>query len=307
MSINFSRAFQRGSRSYNSKVGEWWIRRSRDSSHQRAYRRIVEHIHGTLRSYRLRSPQFVVDYACGNGEMSRHLAREFPDARILALDGAKNMLRIALDNLKQHGLDAGLIDVEDAFRKPGPRIRLAQSALPNFLLPSHKADVALFLFPNMNFSAAEKRYLESYFQKHNGHVPSIARMLSRMGEDEEEQSRRAQNSIFQDLLCERALTENVHQLLKRGGTWFIVEYSNVPRQQLSEIEQWRMLFAEAAWHPIVNDRQLHDRFEYLGSQYYRSQVILDVYEQTHDPDDRTGGYFISAFRALEHNRAAGIG
>jgi len=86
--------------------------------------------------------------------------------------------------------------------------------------------------------------------------------------------------------------------LRRGGLWFKVEYSNLPRHELSELEQWRMLFAEAAWHPVLDSRQTEDPFEYLGSKYFRSRVALDVYEQTLDPVDRTGGYFISAFRAL---------
>ena len=59
-----------------------------------------------------------------------------------------------------------------------------------------------------------------------------------------------------------------------------------------------MLFAEAAWHPVLNDRRVENRFEYLGSQFYRSRVSLDVYDQTRNPEDRAGGYFISAFRAL---------
>lgn len=298
MSINFSRAFQQGSRSYNAKVGEWWVRQSTNVSHQRAYKRIAAHIGETLGYHKMRAPHLLVDYACGNGEMLKYLAREFSTARIVALDGSKTMLRRALLNLQRNGLEAELIGVPEAFRRPGPQVRIVESALPNFLLPLHSADVVLFLFPNMNFSAAEKRYLESHIHQHDGYLPSMARLLSVIGDDEEEKSRRAQTAIFKDLLCERALTENVHQLLKRRGVWFKVEYSNIPRQELSEVEQWRMLFAEAAWHPVLNNRRLEDRFEYLGSDYFRSQVILDVYEQTHDPDDRTGGYFISAFRAL---------
>jgi hypothetical protein len=39
-------------------------------------------------------------------------------------------------------------------------------------------------------------------------------------------------------------------------------------------------------------------FKLRGNVFRRSSVILDVYHQTKDPSDKTGGYFITEFSAV---------
>jgi hypothetical protein len=45
-------------------------------------------------------------------------------------------------------------------------------------------------------------------------------------------------------------------------------------------------------------RQWFHGFRVLASSYFRSGVTEDVYQQSHDPEDRSGGYWITVLRAI---------
>lgn len=294
-SVKLNRALGRGERSYNTFLGEWWHRRSMDSSHRSAYERIADHIAKTFKKDK-KTPRVIVDYACGNGGATSFLAQRFPRARIVAIDGSERMLILARFGLKQAGHDADFVSLDQAFENSGPRIRLLKTPLPEFSLAEHRADVVLFGFPNMNFSS---RHLARIKRQVFGNRQDcrIARFLSRLPNIDHPDDDTPEAEIYEDLLYERAISRNVHGLLKRGGYWIKVDYSNSFRQDLSELIQWRLLFSESALHVGMEDPPQRDPFVFLDSDHYRSQVILDVYQQTHKASDKTGGYMMTTFRA----------
>ena len=49
--------------SYDGTVGRWWLKRSLDAAHRRAYCKIAEFIRDSF----MREPAMIVDYACGSG------------------------------------------------------------------------------------------------------------------------------------------------------------------------------------------------------------------------------------------------
>lgn len=290
-----NRALGRGERSYNTFLGDWWYGRSHDACHRRAYEIIVERV---ARRFRIagRAPQWIVDYACGNAAATAVLARRFPRARIVAIDGSERMLVMARYDLRHAGYDAEMTPAPEAFSSHGPRIRLISMPLPDFSFPLHKADAVLFMFPNMNFSAAQtKRLKKNIFG--NRRDRDLARFLSRLPDLDHPAHPMPPAEIYEDLLYERAISSNIHGMLKRGGFWFKIDYSNSFREDLSDLIQWRMLFSESAFDPKMEEKPERDPFEFVDSTYRHSKVILDVYEQTHQATDKKGGYMITTFRA----------
>ena len=260
MHIPFEKHFKKKSRSYDSTVGDWWLRKSNDRAHQIAYRNIVHQIHKNLPN----APRRIVDYACGNGLLFPLLKKEFPSAEMIGLDGSKKML-------------------ERAAKLDGS-IRFIRTSLPNFTLKIPKADAVVFIFPNMNFSVPRTLI---YTSREKQTAELLATLPGSYGLHH-----------ARDLLRKRSISRHIRTLLKRGGFWFKAEYSGVAREKLTDTAQWRLSFTESAFNRSINGQVFRDRFEFIGSQFVRSRVVNDVYDQSLDPADRRGGYFLSIFRAL---------
>jgi hypothetical protein len=100
-----------------------------------------------------------------------------------------------------------------------------------------------------------------------------------------------------ELLQQRSISENIRQLLKDRGLWFKADYSGMMRGNMSDIEQLRLLFTESALHFQIDRRMFQGSFRLLKSEFFRSGVVRDVYDQTLNGADRKGGYFISVLQA----------
>src|SRR5262249_17027685 len=287
--LDYMRAFRKGSEAYNTKLGDWWIRKSGDLAHQNAYQRAAEYLDELSRRDK-KDPMRILDYACGNAALLPRLALRFPRAQLIGVDGSLKMLQRAAADLSALGM-RGVSRKRSASR--GSSVRLIHSFLPNLRLFRHKLDAVLFLFPNMNLSARDIR--ERIDETYTVREESIARMLSRILLPGEKKANI--HSTFQDLLLFRLISKNIHRMLRRNGLWLKAEYCCVPRDQFDESDQWKLLFSESALDYEFRKRTIRDRFDYLGSKFFHSRVITDVYEQTLDPADLHGGYFISAFRA----------
>lgn len=297
MGIDFDGAFEKGHKSYDAVVGDWWHVKTADGPHRRAYRNIADYVLKTFRDANRPLPRMFVDYACGNGALLKVLAKAMPDTVFIGLDGSEPMLKRAALQLTKAGNEADFVSTPNAFRKKGPRIRLVCASLPNFALPPGKVDAAVFAFPNISMTQAQMKQL-----RRNGHFPgprslAIARLLSRLKDGRPGYDTDEPEDIYVEILEMRIIAENIRQFLKRNGMWFEVEYSNISRQELGTLDQWRMLFSEAALEAYLKNKKLKQHYRLDRSHYFRSSVILDVYDQTQDPEDRSGGYIISAFVA----------
>jgi hypothetical protein len=103
--------------------------------------------------------------------------------------------------------------------------------------------------------------------------------------------------MFEGIMTDRVISRNLRHLLKTKGACFKVDYANAPRIELSPLTQQRSLFVEGALEEPVKSLTCQSFFRYRANRFHRSQVILDVFHQTKDPSDKTGGYFISVFDA----------
>jgi SAM-dependent methyltransferase len=279
--IDFARELRRGIAAYDQGIGHWWLRQAANASHRRAYSKIAAFVRSSFR----RSPGRIVDYACGAGHLLLRLQRQFPDSQLVGYDGSALLLAQARKNLAGSGAISGR------------RVKLVQALLPDFELPSARADLALYLFPNMVPSSAAGN-ARAWEQRLNKTDCRVARSLAKQRDTESTRKERNPGHIYTKLLMGRVISLNLRQILKRGGTCIRVEYANVPREQLPQLELLRTGFEEGSLDQRVDGVLLRPWFRILACRYYRSGVIEDVFHQSSDKDDRTGGYFITVLRAL---------
>jgi SAM-dependent methyltransferase len=296
--MDFERLLARGHHSYNRKVGDWWREQAENGAHKRAYKNISQYLYEVCNN-RNQEPAFIVDYACGDGAMLLQLAKRFSQARLIGLDGSQYMLELAEQRFYNCGLEAGLCKCSRFFDRRGPRVRLVKTVLPNFHLPAGRADAVIYTFPNLTCSNQErKRYNRHGYN--NRSDSKIAKMLSRFREMDPEEETEAVDpeECYDDLMTAKVISRNLRQLMKPGGILIRVDYANAPRDELTDLTQWRSLFTEGALDVPIQDCCTDQLFRYQDSSYRRSAVILDVYHQTGDPSDREGGYFSSVFKAV---------
>jgi hypothetical protein len=191
---------------------------------------------------------------------------------------------------------------DKAFAAKGPRaprIRLVQTKLPNFKLPAGKADAVAFVFPNIAPGPADQPVYDRNGYLNRGDA-AVAKMLARFREmdPEDEVTKDRPEILFDGYMTERVLARNIRGMLKPKGLWFKVDYANALRSELTELSQWRCLFAECALEAPIKGLKTELLFKIRDNVFRRSSVILDVYHQTKDPSDKTGGYFITEFGAV---------
>ena len=279
--IAFERELSRGIVTYNEKVGRWWQRQASNPIHKYAYRNIA----GFIRSSFPRAPEVIVDYACGNGNLLLRLHRQFPESRLIGLDGSSYLLGEARKRLTRASSGAK------------HRIRLVETLLPDFALPSGSADLVVFCFPNIvphpKKDTGEK--LSRHFEPND---LAVAWELAGRHDPENGRSGDPAPVVYATLLRDRLISRNMRFLLKRGGICIRVEYGNVRREEFPRLELLRTGFEEGSLDQEVTGRTPTSWFRILACRYYRSGVFEDVYHQSRDESDLTGGYFITVLRAV---------
>jgi hypothetical protein len=104
--------------------------------------------------------------------------------------------------------------------------------------------------------------------------------------------------ILQSLLVNRVISKNLRSLIKRGGYCLRVEYANARREEFQNVFQKQFSFQEGSLDKSLSNRKVQHLFELVRSEYHRSKVMEDTYEQTGDDSDKKGGYWISLLKAL---------
>jgi SAM-dependent methyltransferase len=252
---------------YSGELGRWWLKRSMNSSHGRAYRKIADFIRASYR----RDPKVIVDYACGAGNLLSLLSCRFLDSRLIGMDGSSLLLEVARQRFSH------------VPRRCADRISLIKTPLPKLNLLRAKADLAIFCFPNMMPSSEEA------FSPDGGMVVS---------KDDHAIARRLAPDNPETLEFSRAISCNLRRLLVPNGICVRVEYATMNRHELSPAELLQISYEEGSLDAKVEGRMPRQWFRVLASAYFRSKVLEDVYQQTEDERDRDGGYLITVLRAI---------
>jgi len=255
----------------------WWFSRARDKAHQRAYRNIVDFGAKFLPE----KPREIVDYACGPGMLIRELARKFPDTVITGIDESQECLDAAAEVLREAGFDPS-----------DDRFRLLRRRLPNLDVEGPQADAAFFVFPDFRCGKVKKtvdywaRIYPADWQATKKLRKKVAAMFEK-GEVEESR----------DLFYKRMASRHLHRLVEPGGIVVRVDYSECHRDECDEDLNKVLEWEEGCRKPAKGFPKGLRFTEMLDSRFFRSKVMEDVYEQTEDPDDKEGGFMVTAFRA----------
>ena len=268
--------------SYDGAVGRWWLKRSLDACHRRAYGNIADFIRDSF----TREPAMIVDYACGPGHLLSLLSARFRNSKLVGLDGSSFLLELARRQFES--LPPGYSE----------RVRLINTPLPNLSVMRGQADLAIFCFPNMvpfpgeNGPGDRRLWL-------NENERQVAKSLSRAADACDGTDGPSDPAANQYVLEQgRCISLNLRRLLTRNGICIRIEYATIQRHELSPLEQSHVSFEEGSLDCRVEGKACRQWFRLLASAYFRSGVLKDVYEQTGDDRDRNGGYLITVLRAI---------
>ncbi|MCZ6767987.1 MAG: class I SAM-dependent methyltransferase [Acidobacteria bacterium] len=281
--IDFDHELDRGPNTYNQTLGQWWLSQSSDRAHSYAYSKITQH----LVSFFGQPPERIIDYACGAGHMLTRLYRCFSNSKLTGIDGSSLLLKLAGKRLQSTGQD---------WRQ---RVHLIETNLPDCSLPRGQADVLLFVFPNI---VPDPDLPDSEEEKDSHHPEDRAvadyLALTREPNPEEETVEDDPETLCDSLITDNLISRNLRRLLKKGGVCVRADYANAPRNELTKLVEQRLAFQEGSLQEPVNGLRAEQLFKVVGSTYYRSKVLEDVYHQTRDKTDKDGGYLLTTLVAL---------
>jgi SAM-dependent methyltransferase len=281
--VDFEKELRTNFRGYNTTLTRWWNIRACNKSHCIAYRNIANYVttHVDL------IPSLVIDYGCGTGRLLGEIAVRFVDTKFIGIDGSSAMLKTAKTYLKNKAPD--LLN----------RIKLLKAPLPIRLLLGKRADLVTFTFPHILSNLYDldlNSFLEllTYGEIENAMILAEDKGMEEVSNEYSDED----PDLLQSLLVNRVISKNLRSLVKRGGYCLRVELANARREEFPEIFQKRFSFQEGSLDKSLSDQSVQQPFELVRSEYHRSKVMEDAYEQTGDESDRKGGYWISLLRAL---------
>ncbi|MFI5424430.1 MAG: class I SAM-dependent methyltransferase [Nitrososphaerales archaeon] len=281
--VDFKKELRTNFRGYNTTLTRWWNIRACNKSHCNAYRNIANYVttHVDL------IPSLVIDYGCGTGRLLGEIAVRFVDTKFIGIDGSAGMLKTAKTYLTKEA--PNLLN----------RIKLLKAPLPTKLLLGKRADLVTFTFPHILSNLYDldlNSFLEllTYSEIENAMILAEDEGMEEVSNEYNDED----PDLLQSLLVNRVISKNLRSLVKRGGYCLRVELANARREEFPEIFQKRFSFQEGSLDKSLSDQSLQQPFELVRSEYHRSKVMEDAYEQTGDESDRKGGYWISLLRAL---------
>lgn len=281
--IDFDTELRRGAGSYDHQVGKWWLERCCDEAHRKAYRNIARHIKKNLK----KTPQRIIDYACGSGDLLVELYRAFPEAEFIAIDGSEEMIEAA--NARLTALDP----------EAPERVEFWHSGLPNFELPRFNADLLVFCFPNICCDEDDQPYYDANGAQSKRDRRN-ARFLAnaREKDPDEETCHDDPETLEESLIDAKVVSRNLRQLVHNKGHVARIEYANAPVKELTKLVRQRLWFEQGCLDKGLDGKPPLQLFKRKTCDYFPSEVILDVYHQTGDEGDKEGGYLISLLRAV---------
>jgi SAM-dependent methyltransferase len=281
--VDFEKELRTNFRGYNTTHTRWWNIRTCNKSHCNAYRNIANYVIARIDPV----PSLVIDYGCGTGRLLGALAVRFVETKFIGIDGSSAMLKTAKTYLRK--------EVPNLLN----RIKLLKAPLPTKLLLGKRADLITFTFPHI-LSNLYDLDLNSFLEFLTYREIENAVILAEDKGMEEVSNEYSYDDpdLLQSLLVNRVISKNLRSLIKRGGYCLRVELANARREEFPEIFQKRFSFQEGSLDKSLSNQSVRQLFKLVRSEYHRSKVMEDAYEQTGDESDRKGGYWISLLRAL---------
>jgi SAM-dependent methyltransferase len=243
----------------------------------------------------IKDDSLLIDYACGSGVLlSKILKDSKSEIHVVGLDGSQKLL----DDFKQNFFPT-------AFSNPSTetwssnKVSLYQTTLPQFNLPEI-GDLCVWCFPNL---IHDENHLDQY--NDNGYQDQSwvnqAHKLAHFREMDPDECQDQDSTVddrLDEYLSQRVIHKNICGILKPKGLFVKIEYANCNRNELSDLTLMRSAFMEGTLAHTIKEHQTTPFFKLIHSEYHKSEVILDVYEQTKDETDKEGGFTINIFEKL---------
>ncbi len=281
IAVDFEKELRTNFTGYNTPLTRWWNIRACNKSHCNAYRNIANYIITRIDPV----PSLVIDYGCGTGSLLGDLAVRFVETKFIGIDGSSAMLKTAKTYLRK--------EVPDLLN----RIKLLKAPLPNKILLGKRADLVTFTFPHI-LSNLYHLDLNSFLEFLTYSEIENAVILAEGVEELSKGQTDEDPDVLQSLIVNRIISKNLRSLVKRGGYCLRVEYANARREEFQNVFKKQFSFQEGSLVKSLSNRKIQQLFELVRSEYHRSKVMEDTYEQTGDESDKKGGYWISLLKAL---------
>jgi len=281
--VDFEKELRTNFRGYNTTLTRWWNIRACNKSHCNAYSNIARYVTTHIDLI----PSLVIDYGCGTGRLLGELAVRFVETKFIGIDGSSAMLKTAKTYLRKEA--PNLLN----------RIKLLKAPLPSKLLLCKRADLVTFTFPHILSNLYDldlNSFLEflTYSEIENAVILAEGKGVEEVSKENTDED----PDLLQSLLANRVISKNLRSLVKRGGYCLRVELANARREEFPNVFQKRFSFQEGSLYKSLSDQSVQQPFELVRSEYHRSKVMEDAYEQTGDESDKKGGYWISLLKAL---------
>jgi SAM-dependent methyltransferase len=282
IAVDFEKELRTNFTGYNTTLTRWWNIRTCNKSHCNAYRNIANYIITRIDPL----PSLVIDYGCGIGRLLGDLAVRFLETKFIGIDGSSTMLKTANTYLRKEA--PNLLN----------RIKLLKATLPSKLLLEKRADLVTFTFPHILSNLYHldlNSFLEflTYSEIENAVILAEGKGVEELSKEQTDED----PDILQSLLVNRVISKNLRSLIKRGGYCLRVEYANARREEFQNVFQKQFSFQEGSLDKSLSNRKVQHLFELVRSEYHRSKVMEDTYEQTGE-SDKKGGYWFSLLKAL---------
>ncbi len=295
MQPDFDKALNKGHVTYDREVGDWWVKKCENPVHQAAYQFISKKVLAFFKKKHLVLPKVAIDYACGSGALLKVMSDSLPETQWIGLDGSQKLLDRMIHSSENEPFKFSFINELPPI---GSKLNLAQTHLPNFSLTESSSDLIIWCFPNLIASEAHLNEYNNHGYQNEDNI-AVAELLARLREmDPEDETQNLNQDEWRDeLLSERVISWNINKLLKPGGVFVKVEYSNCPRKELTKLTKLRSKFTEGTLKK-VNHLTIEPFFKRRKSIYMESEVIDDVFEQTGDSTDKEGGFSIHIYQKI---------
>ena len=152
---------------YSPERMKWWVDRSREPEHQKAYDRVASQIMPT-------GDSVIVDFCCGNGELLKRIYTKYMEKAkrrnyqnpplLIGADISQNMLELARKNLQEAGAKPIVIkDGAEATRHKG--VVLVEDDITDSRIPAEISDVSFLTFPQLKIKMHENPLVAGFVEE----------------------------------------------------------------------------------------------------------------------------------------------
>ncbi len=260
---------------YEKILGRWWLGKADDDAHRAAYRHTAKWTRRKLEA----SPETILDYACGAGQLLKRLRKAFPDAALTGYDGAKKLLKKAHRRLPDD-----------------PRLELVVKILPELTDPHPPVDLTVLCLPHL-LPFDEGEGVHAYADGRRTELRAAREVVEALRREEFWERDEPIEWQVGNVIFERMVARHLRRLTRPGGHCVRVDYTEIRYEDVAPTYRDYLRFSQGNCSSVHGVR-VPRLFKQIAGTFRVSDIIDDVSDQTEDYDSEGGGYMVRLFRAV---------